>query len=247
MELKRRVNSKACTAIGCKAVEGLVEHDVAGKLVPLCPAHVVMAQGTAPVVEGSLVVRADYDVAQLGEEHRQAEEILVHLTTVEIASEADLAFWNDVLVQIKAKNKQLEGLKQGVMSPLNDAVKKIRAVFSRPQDGLSRVEAAIKAKIQQYFSRLDEERKRAAALIAQPQASSSQVEHALETLAVNQRPQVQGLIVSNVLDFEIIDVSKLPREYLVPNPVAIRTAISGGARDIPGVRIFEKMRVASRA
>lgn len=40
-------------------------------------------------------------------------------------------------------------------------------------------------------------------------------------------------------DFEIVDVGKIPRDYLVPDERRIRNAISQGIREIPGVNIHQ--------
>ena len=45
---------------------------------------------------------------------------------------------------------------------------------------------------------------------------------------------------------EITDRKLVPREYLMVNEAAIKAAVAGGRRDIPGVRIFEQVRTAIR-
>lgn len=45
---------------------------------------------------------------------------------------------------------------------------------------------------------------------------------------------------------EITDAAQVPREFLMVNEAAIKAAIAGGRRDIPGVRIFEQVRTAIR-
>ncbi len=45
---------------------------------------------------------------------------------------------------------------------------------------------------------------------------------------------------------EITDRKLVPREYLMVNEAAIKAAVAGGKRDIPGVRIFEQVRTAIR-
>jgi len=45
---------------------------------------------------------------------------------------------------------------------------------------------------------------------------------------------------------EVTDAAQVPREYLMVNEAAIKAAIAGGRRDIPGVRIFEQVRTAIR-
>lgn len=53
-----------------------------------------------------------------------------------------------------------------------------------------------------------------------------------------------GAVVSlrNHWTFEVADPAQVPREYLSVNEGAIRAAIRAGARDIPGVRIFNDAR-----
>lgn len=45
---------------------------------------------------------------------------------------------------------------------------------------------------------------------------------------------------------EVTDAQQVPRQYLMVNEAAIKAAIAGGAREIPGVRIFEDVRTAIR-
>ncbi len=45
---------------------------------------------------------------------------------------------------------------------------------------------------------------------------------------------------------EVTDAAQVPREYLMVNEAAIKAAIAGGKREIPGVRIFEQVRTAIR-
>lgn len=48
-------------------------------------------------------------------------------------------------------------------------------------------------------------------------------------------------------DFEIVDFSKLPGMFLLPNERAIRASVNAGVREIPGVRIFQRDDLAVRA
>lgn len=45
---------------------------------------------------------------------------------------------------------------------------------------------------------------------------------------------------------EVTDAAQVPRQYLMVNEAALKAAIAGGAREIPGVRIFEQVRTAIR-
>jgi hypothetical protein len=53
--------------------------------------------------------------------------------------------------------------------------------------------------------------------------------------------------VRRVWDFEIVDPAKLPAHFVMPNEQAIRGAVRAGAREISGVRIFQRDDLAVRA
>lgn len=46
--------------------------------------------------------------------------------------------------------------------------------------------------------------------------------------------------------FEVLDESLLPREFLIADEKKIRTAMHAGAREIPGVRIFQELSISNR-
>lgn len=52
--------------------------------------------------------------------------------------------------------------------------------------------------------------------------------------------------VSMVWDFEILDKSQIPLEYLKVDEVAIRSAIRAGERTINGVKIYQKPQISLR-
>jgi hypothetical protein len=51
---------------------------------------------------------------------------------------------------------------------------------------------------------------------------------------------------STVWRHRVVDPEKLPRRFLMPNDAAIKAAIAGGAREIPGVEVFEEVRTVIR-
>ena len=52
-------------------------------------------------------------------------------------------------------------------------------------------------------------------------------------------PKVKGISTRKKWSFEIVDAAKIPREYLVPNEVAIGGVVRAlkGATNIPGIRV----------
>lgn len=61
---------------------------------------------------------------------------------------------------------------------------------------------------------------------------------AVATMTVMSSAKTSGL--TKTWTYEITNTSLVPREYLMVNEAAIKAAIKGGTRDIPGVRIFQK-------
>ena len=54
-------------------------------------------------------------------------------------------------------------------------------------------------------------------------------------------PIVKGM--TTTWNFEILDPYKVPREFCKPDETLIRQSIKDGAREIPGVRIFEETKI----
>jgi len=65
---------------------------------------------------------------------------------------------------------------------------------------------------------------------------------ATESVEINQSNDTSS--VRMIWDFEVVDLSKVPVEYLMINEKAVREAIRNGAREIEGVKIFQKPVVA---
>lgn len=51
-------------------------------------------------------------------------------------------------------------------------------------------------------------------------------------------------VVRNVWNFKVVDLSKVPAEFLQINSVAVREAIKSGVRSIDGLEIFQECQVA---
>lgn len=60
--------------------------------------------------------------------------------------------------------------------------------------------------------------------------------------AGNERVKIDGASVkrNTIPKWELEDLSKVPREYLTVNAVKINQAVKGGAREIPGLKIWEE-------
>ena len=71
---------------------------------------------------------------------------------------------------------------------------------------------------------------------------------AIEATALQEKVNLStsSASVSMVWDFEVLDKSQLPLEYLKVDETAIRNAIRNGERDIAGLNIFQKPQLSLR-
>lgn len=63
-----------------------------------------------------------------------------------------------------------------------------------------------------------------------------------KTEAVNL--STENNIVSKIWDFKLVDISAVPKEFIILNDKAVRQAIREGVREIKGLNIFQKARVS---
>lgn len=148
----------------------------------------------------------------------------------------------ELLRDIKATLNQVEAERVRVTGPAYEAWKNANDFFSRVSDKGKRAEKEIKAKIAAFDTRQRETERRLL-----QEAAEKADHHALSL--VQSSAVAQGVSIREILDIEITDANLIPREFLEPNEKLIRATVKAtkGHREIPGVRIFKKSSVASRA
>ena len=78
-----------------------------------------------------------------------------------------------------------------------------------------------------------------------PVAQVAPIKAAEATRVVSSSGRVAAT-ASTVWRHEVTDPAAVPRQYLMVNEAAIKAAIAGGVREIPGVRVYEDVRTAIR-
>lgn len=189
---------------------------------------------------------------ELAESERQeAEEILVGVTDIQIEDDADLVFAAEALADIKRKKRDLENMRSEATTPLRKSLDVIYGWFREPIRFYDRCEKALKEKIAEAKVRAEERQRQAIEAAAQA-AMSGSPEAAAAALSLAQSSElgeVQGLSFRQAWDFEIVDISQVPPQFLMVNEAAVKAAIRGakGRIEIPGIRVVEKTSVASRS
>jgi hypothetical protein len=187
----------------------------------------------------------------------EANYIELQAQMIVVKDEKTLKEATEFLGKVAKAKKQLEERRQFFVKPLNEQIRKINEFFKVRIMTLENAENIVKNEILKYREEVEKARKQQEELLKKqyekelkkaqkkglplpppmPQITLQQQEKTVETDSA----QVTARLV---WDFEIVDESKIPREYLMVNEKAIRAAIKAGVRDIPGVRIFQKEELA---
>lgn len=139
--------------------------------------------------------------------------------------------------QILADGRTVDGYFSGLSQPVKDAIDKVVGAINRFQSAklaAERVATAAREKAEREAAALFDE--------PAPMAAPVVVREAARVVSTG------GALASASTKWthEVLDPSLVPRNYLMVNEAAIKAAVAGGLRNIPGVRIFETVRTAIR-
>lgn len=201
----------------------------------------------------------------------EVQSISQEITTIEaqaehlqVVDEESAKVATDMLGQIAKAKKAVEEKRQFFVKPLNEQVKRINEWFKQIISPLEKAEATLKNKVllyrqeQERKRREEEERLRKLIEAEQKKLERQAAKKGMPApppIPIPVMPKQEKTFESTIAkatartiwDFEIVDESKIPREFLMVNEKAIRAAIKAGVRNIPGVRIFQREELAVRA
>lgn len=182
-------------------------------------------------------------------ETSRAQQAVELIRSIHVRTGEDIAAVSPLLQQIKGDMKRLEERKKAIIKPLNDALKAVRDLFRPAEDALGAAEQHLKAQIG-HAQQAIQEANRQAMLATQAALAQNDVRTAaLASGAIQATEAPQGLSYRDSYEFRIVDASKLPREFLMPDERRIRAYIAehGERASIPGVAIEKKVSVVARA
>lgn len=175
-----------------------------------------------------------------------------------IVSEQTADTANKVLHWIAEAKKQLEERRKFFVQPLNDQVKKINALFKGISEPIEKADGIIRGKVVEWRARIEEEaRKKEEELRRKAEKQrQKEVERAeakgeippppLPIPVVEVPNTVDGVSTMRVWTYEVEDIGKVPREFLILDSGAIMREIRQGIRQISGLRIYQKETVQVR-
>lgn len=203
---------------------------------------------------------------EVKELQREQNDVVTSVESMEIADQEGMERATGLLSMIARAKKSVEERRKFFTKPLNDQVSKINALFKELASPLEEADKALRQKMLDYkreqdrLARAERERLRklqekeqkrlerqAAKKGAPAPPPPPPVPYATEQTPITTRSEAGTVTAKKTWDFEIVDESKLPRQWLIPNEKAIRAAVKAGVRDIPGVRVFQREDLSVRA
>ena len=210
-------------------------HGIGGNAPPLSDRlamdHATLAAGAASAAQ--LVpaeIRAIESDDEAGDYAETAKALKEVAKTIEKARVAEKE-------QIIKDGRTVETFFATLSQPLKDAINKVVGAINRFQSAklaAERVATAAREKAE----------REAAALFDEPAPMSAPVVAREAARVVSTGGALAS--ASTKWTHEVVDPSLVPRNYLMVNDGAVKAAVAGGLRAIPGVRIFETVRTAIR-
>lgn len=241
-----------------KTVDAGVHPDEVAAGAPAKPAALPKTSALAPISKSS---------PQVQELVSGSAKLLVRVNALQVTSKESAAQAGDVLTQLAAFLKGVEDQRKFFVKPLNDHVKSINALFQGIAGPVVMADAALRKKMLAWKAteRAEAERARLAAEKAARDAEDARLkaenargakargkaedaaqqaaqaaEQATASYLMAAPERVEGVGTQGRWTYEVVDESQVPREYLELDATRINTAIRGGKREIPGLRIFKK-------
>ena len=183
---------------------------------------------------------------------KKTAPIIEQVQALSITVSEDLIPATDLLSKI---NKYADALKKDRLSltaPLEDSLKLIRAKYTPTESLLKEAVATLKDKMGSFQTeQLRIQREAEAKIVAKVESGYIKPETAISKMEAVE--QVDKKVASDAgsvsfreeKDFEVVDISKVPAKYLLPNMVELRIAMKAGL-EIPGCKYFTKQVITNR-
>jgi hypothetical protein len=176
----------------------------------------------------------------------EAIEILEGFQDFEIEDDDDYEVVAEGVKEVKRIAKDIDARRKKVTAPLNAALAEFRSWYKPALDLLERTEMVLKGKLGVY-ERLQEARSREAMEAAAAAAREGDFDGAHEaSKGIVSAPSVKGVTIVRYWDYEIEDISKVPRRYLCLDHSAVKIYIKAAGKEepapIPGLRFVSKDR-----
>ncbi len=165
-----------------------------------------------------------------------------------VTGDGDYALAGEMLVETQREVRSLEDQRDDIVKPLNDALKRVRALYKPALDSLTATKESIKKAMLSYKTQLEASKAAAAAearrLMAagQSKAAMALVDH------VNTEAVATGVSSRKTWKLRVVDPKKVPKEFWIIDEAALRReAVASGWNDPPtGVEYYQEESLTAR-
>lgn len=193
----------------------------------------------------------EVDTKEVSVVRGQATKALAAAQALEIKSPEDMSAATDHLAKMKTVAKMIKERKEAITKPLMEALNSARDLFKPIESNLAEAERIVKGKMVAYSDAqekaAEEERLRLAKRVEKGTMKAETAVAKMES--IQEAPtSVQGkagaMAFRTIKKYRVVDESKIPREFLVPDMGKITEALKAG-RQVPGAEVYEEKIVAS--
>jgi len=155
------------------------------------------------------------------------------LETIEINSQDDAENLKNISQVLAERGKEAENIRNDLLNPYREQTKKINDFCKRVTGPIEQARRKINGLLLAWQKSLQPKPKLAD---ISDLLSKSKLE-IKEEMKPEQAPIIQE---RKTWTFDIVDSSKIPRQYMTPDTVEINKAIRTGKRSIKGLKIYQK-------
>ena len=181
------------------------------------------------IVPVEVVQKAESDAVLMAQ---QAEAIQV--TTTEQEEQAYAA-----LTQIKRAIKTIEGERKEITKPLNVSLKATNILFTKLKAPFVEADRIVRDKVMGFRQAQEEKAYKELERRQKIQAAHEAKGHETHEITQPKVEVAKTTVTTKRWTFEVVDVYKVPIEYLEVDSVAVNNAIRNGVRKIDGLDIFQ--------
>ena len=169
----------------------------------------------------------DLPILPVRETERKAAMLLESLGDFAIVTPADAEVAGELLQEVHRELKELDKLRLEVGRPAREAQKDINNFFAPVIKALNTAKSRIKLIIDEHRREVAEQNAAAMEILSQGQAAP-----------MVPRVDVPGTRTRQDVEVKVIDVDKIPREYMCVDWSALKILAKSGAEAPPGVEFI---------
>lgn len=181
---------------------------------------------------------------------KQFQEELQEIESFEIEDEDDYQTASEILGEVKKIYAEVESRRKKVTDPLRTAIAEFSKWYKPAQETLTKMEFVLKGKIAEFIENQRIEAEKAMQETAEA-AKAGDFDAAHEAAkGIVQEAKSKNVTVREVWDFRVVDLDKVPREFLNLDQSAVRIYLkkvkTSEPEPVPGLEFFKKSSVIAR-